>query len=280
MPIVPHLEWAKDRRNSTAVRVTTATEPCQRSDSRGTVGSAIVTMMTTEPASHAALADAGELEHHRAALTRHCRRMLGSSAEADDAVQETMMRRGGPVTGSRTEAASARGSTTSPPTSASTRCAAGAATPSPSISGRGRRTRPHVSRRRGRRRARRTERRHPPRLCRRSPASPANPARRRDPARRLSLEGQRGRCAARHQRTGRQQRPAASAGDAPSRRCRGAGCRRRRAAAQPRPSRRRLRPERRDPARDVVARRRRRRRLNVGALARELPAIRQHLGGQ
>ena len=49
-------------------------------------------MMTTEPASHAALADAGELEHHRAALARHCRRMLGSSAEADDAVQETMMR--------------------------------------------------------------------------------------------------------------------------------------------------------------------------------------------
>src|SRR6188508_2126881 len=49
-------------------------------------------MMTTEPASHAALADAGELEHHRAALVRHCRRMLGSSAEADDAVQETMMR--------------------------------------------------------------------------------------------------------------------------------------------------------------------------------------------
>ena len=49
-------------------------------------------MMTTEPASHAALADAGELEHHRAALARHCRRMLGSSAEADDAVQETMIR--------------------------------------------------------------------------------------------------------------------------------------------------------------------------------------------
>jgi RNA polymerase sigma-70 factor (ECF subfamily) len=49
-------------------------------------------MMTTEPATHPALADAGELEQHRAALARHCRRMLGSSAEADDAVQETMMR--------------------------------------------------------------------------------------------------------------------------------------------------------------------------------------------
>ena len=51
-----------------------------------------MTMMTTEPATHPALADAGELEQHRAALARHCRRMLGSSAEADDAVQETMMR--------------------------------------------------------------------------------------------------------------------------------------------------------------------------------------------
>ena len=48
--------------------------------------------MTTELATRAALADAGELEQHRAALARHCRRMLGSSAEADDAVQETMMR--------------------------------------------------------------------------------------------------------------------------------------------------------------------------------------------
>ena len=49
-------------------------------------------VMTTEPATRAALADAGELEQHRPTLARHCRRMLGSSAEADDAVQETMMR--------------------------------------------------------------------------------------------------------------------------------------------------------------------------------------------
>ncbi len=33
-----------------------------------------------------------DLEHHRVALTRHCTRILGSRLEAEDAVQETLLR--------------------------------------------------------------------------------------------------------------------------------------------------------------------------------------------
>ena len=38
------------------------------------------------------LASATQLEDHRRALAGHCYRMLGSSVEVDDAVQETMVR--------------------------------------------------------------------------------------------------------------------------------------------------------------------------------------------
>lgn len=65
-------------------------------------------MTDLRPAAAVAPDHAAELETHRTGLTAHCYRMLGSAFEADDAVQETMVR-ASPAFGQYKPAAGGRG---------------------------------------------------------------------------------------------------------------------------------------------------------------------------